>query len=59
MVRKVQFKNVAIYSSINNQKVNSIADQVIEILSNFTDWVKEKIKRIFFKFTFPKYSVTL
>ena len=34
MVRKVQFKNVAIYSSINNQKVNSIADQVIEILSN-------------------------
>ncbi|MEL0244087.1 MAG: NAD(+)/NADH kinase [Gammaproteobacteria bacterium] len=34
MVRKVQFNNVAIYSSINNQKVNSIADQVIEILSN-------------------------
>jgi NAD+ kinase len=34
MVRKVQFNNVAIYSSINNQKVNSIADQVIDILSN-------------------------
>ena len=34
MVSKRKFKNVAIYSSINEKKVNSIADQVVEVLSS-------------------------
>tara|TARA_B100000900_G_scaffold416110_1_gene449167 strand:- start:2745 stop:3629 length:885 start_codon:yes stop_codon:yes gene_type:complete len=34
MVNNIKFQNVAIYSSLNDTKVNSIADQVIEVLSN-------------------------
>ncbi len=34
MVSNLKFKNVAIYSSLNDKKVNSIANQVIEVLSN-------------------------
>ena len=34
MVRKQKFKNIAIYSSLNNKKVNSIADQVVEVLTS-------------------------
>ena len=33
MVSNNKFRNVAIYSSLNNSKVNSIADQILEILS--------------------------
>lgn len=34
MVSDLKFKNVAIYSSINDKKVNSIAEQVMEVLSS-------------------------
>ena len=34
MVNDLKFKNVAIYSSINDKKVNSIAEQVMEVLSS-------------------------
>lgn len=34
MVENLKFKNVAIYSSLSNKTVNSIADQVLEVLSN-------------------------
>ena len=34
MVNNLKFKNVAIYSSLNNKKVSSIAEQVIEVLTN-------------------------
>lgn len=34
MVSNIKFQNVAIYSSLNDKKVNSIADQVIEVLSS-------------------------
>ena len=34
MVSNIKFKNVAIYSSLNDKRVNSIADQVVEVLSN-------------------------
>ena len=51
MVSKQKFKNVAIYSSINDKKVNSIADQVAEVLSslgvNFLFPSSSKIKTKF------------
>lgn len=34
MVENLKFTNVAIYSSLSNKTVNSIADQVLEVLSN-------------------------
>jgi NAD+ kinase len=34
MVSDLKFKNVAIYSSLDDKKVNSIADQVAEVLSH-------------------------
>lgn len=34
MVSNIKFKNVAIYSSLNNKQVCSIAKQVVEVLSN-------------------------
>ena len=34
VIEKKSFKNVAIYSSINNKKISLIADQVIEVLTN-------------------------
>lgn len=34
MVKNSMFKNIAIYSSIDDEKVNTIADQVVEVLSN-------------------------
>tara|TARA_B100001173_G_C16027593_1_gene564820 strand:+ start:132 stop:1016 length:885 start_codon:yes stop_codon:yes gene_type:complete len=34
MVSNIKFKNVAIYSSLNVRKVNSISDQVVEVLSS-------------------------
>ncbi len=34
MVENLKFKNVAIYSSLNNKTVNTIASQVLEVLSN-------------------------
>jgi len=34
MVSNIKFKNVAIYSSLNDRRVNSIADQVVEVLSS-------------------------
>ena len=34
MVENLKFKSVAIYSSLNNKTVNTIANQVLEVLSN-------------------------
>lgn len=34
MVKNLKFRNVAIYSSLGDKKVNSIANQVAEVLSN-------------------------
>ncbi len=34
MVKKLKFQNVAIYSSLNDKRINSIADQLIEVLSS-------------------------
>lgn len=57
MVSEIKFRNVAIYSSLNDKKVNSIADQIVEVLSqsgiNCFSPVSSKIKS---KFKLPIYA---